>query len=65
MTGTVKIHIAIDIQVDEEADTGLTVEAWNAMTGWEREEVVQELWNEAAAADNGGVSVVTEGAAGV
>jgi hypothetical protein len=63
---TVKLHITIEISTeDEAADTGLTVAEWNAMTDEERSDVMDGIWSEmAGGANNGGISVVTEGAEG-
>lgn len=59
---TVKLHVIIDIQVDDpDADTGITVGAWNAMTPKQRDAVVHDVWN-ASAVDGGGIRVVTTGA---
>jgi hypothetical protein len=62
---TVRIDISIDIQTEGVVDTDITVAAWNAMTDDERAEVVRQMWMDMASVDNGGISVVTEGAAGV
>lgn len=60
---TVKLHIIIRIdQDDPEADTGITVETWNALTDRERSRVVLDLWEEMASRDDGGIHVVTPGA---
>lgn len=62
---TVRIHVSISIEVDEHVDTGVSVEAWNVMDPAARTAMVEEIWREAAQADNGGISVVTAGAASV
>jgi hypothetical protein len=64
MSDTVKLSISIEISAtDEDCDTGLTVERWNALTGAQRSRIVTDIWNEmAASADGGGISVVTDGA---
>jgi hypothetical protein len=62
---TVRLHINISIEVDEDVDTGIPLSKWNAMTAMDREMVVSESWNEAAQADDGGTWVVTPGAEGV
>jgi hypothetical protein len=63
MSETVKLHITIDIQQeDDDADTGLTLEQWNSLTDQERSNIYQDMWNAMAEQDNGGVSVVTPGA---
>ncbi len=59
---TVRIHVSIDISTEEDADTGITVEAWNAMTEDERRQVSRDLWDAAAQRDNGGMWVITAGA---
>ena len=60
---TVKLHITIDIHTeDEAADTGLTVAEWNALTTEQRREITRDMWLEMCGADNGGITVVTEGA---
>lgn len=62
-TDTVKLHMAILINVvDDEADTGVTVEEWNAMDDNARQAVVQQMWDTYAQQDEGGVRVVTPGA---
>ena len=65
MAETVRLHVSISVEVDEHVDTGLSVEAWNAMEEAGRRAMVAEIWASCAQADNGGISVVTTGAAGV
>lgn len=66
MSDTVKIHISIEISTEDEADTGYTVEQWNAMTDTDRRAFVSEMWSTYASnADGGGISVITDGAEGV
>jgi hypothetical protein len=66
MSQTVKLHISIYIdQVDDDADTGLTIEQWNAMTDGQRAAKAQQMWNDMAEMDNGGMRVLTEGAVGI
>lgn len=66
MSDTVKIRISIEISTEDDADTGYTVEQWNAMTAADRQAYVAEMWNTYASnADSGGIAVVTEGAAEV
>ncbi len=60
---TVRIDISIDIQTEGVVDTDITVADWNAMTDQQRSDIVQQYWNDMAQQDNGGISVVTEGAA--
>ncbi len=63
MTDTVKIRVIIRIASDNECDTGLTVEEWNALTDAERSEIAHENWEaEAANGDSGGMAVTTGGA---
>lgn len=62
---TVKIHISIQIETEGVHDTGLTVEQWNALTQAEQAEIAQEMWNDAAGSDNGGIRVITDGAEGI
>lgn len=59
---TVKVHIAINIQSESSYDTGMSVEAWNALTEEERSNIKMGFWDEEASNDNGGVWVETEGA---
>lgn len=66
MSDTVKLHISIQIsEVDDNADTGLTVEQWNALTGGERSAKSQQMWSAMAEMDNGGMRVLTAGAEGI
>lgn len=63
MDETVKLDISIHIdQHDPEADTGLTVAEWNALTPAERSSIYAGMWEAMAGMDSGGVRVVTEGA---
>jgi hypothetical protein len=63
---TVKLDISIDIrQHDSDADTGLTVTQWNALTDAERFAIYQKMRDAMAEADNGGVRVLTDGAEGL
>lgn len=63
---TVKLHIIIKIdQEDPEADTGVSVAVWNAMSDHQRNEVVRDLWEQIAGHDDGGIRVVTKGAEGI
>lgn len=62
---TVHIDISIDIQTEAVIDTELTVSYWNALTDEQRSAIAQAAWNDMAAQDNGGMSVVTEGAEGI
>ncbi len=62
---TVRLDISIDIRTEGVVDTGITVADWNAMTNEQRSDVIQQSWNDMAQQDNGGISVVTEGAEGV
>jgi hypothetical protein len=59
---TVKLDISIEISEQDVVDTGLTVEQWNALTGEQRSAIARDIWNDMAARDNGGMSVVTPGA---
>jgi hypothetical protein len=60
---TVKISIEIGVSTEGVHDTGLTVAQWNALSLEERSAMVAEMWStEAGDHDNGGMSVVTEGA---
>lgn len=60
---TVLIDITIKIDTSGPVDTGLSVEAWNALTDEERDARFVELWNDTAAnADKGGMRVITFGA---
>jgi hypothetical protein len=60
---TVKLHMIINIRVDDpEADTGISLYVWNAMTSEARQLVADDMWRTYAQADDGGVSVVTPGA---
>lgn len=65
MTADETVKVTIDIQTDGTHDTGLTIAEWNALTDVERSRIVQDLWEDHAGADNGGVHVETEGAEGV
>lgn len=63
---TVKLHVTIDINVDElGVDTDVTLVEWNDMTDEERTEVAREIWTDMASHDNGGISVTTPGAKGL
>lgn len=62
---TVHLRITIEIDVDEEADTGLSIKEWNAMTDEARGAAAQELWGALVTYDSGGMSVLTAGAAGI
>ncbi len=70
MTGaeepTVKLSIDIRIHIqDDDVDTGYTLDRWNALTGEEREAVVQDIWTTMAGDhDDGGIQVVTPNATG-
>lgn len=64
MSDTVKLHIAIQIDTeDDDADTGYTLEAWNALAQAERSAIATQMWMDAAGnSDGGGMHVVTTGA---
>lgn len=63
MDETVKLDISVEIdQHDPSYDTGLTVEAWNALNDDQRSALYQEAWDSLAQRDNGGVRVITPGA---
>ena len=62
MDETVRLRVTIEISVDEECDTGLTVAEWNALSDEERGAVAGKHWDELAENDNGGTSVRTPGA---
>jgi hypothetical protein len=63
---TVRLDISIQIdQHDDNYDTGITVPEWNAMTNEDRSKVYQEAWSTMTEQDNGGVTVLTEGAEGL
>lgn len=60
---TVRLAIVIHIdQCDDDYDTELTVEQWNALTDAERSSLYQGVWEAMAQHDDGGVAVLTEGA---
>jgi hypothetical protein len=62
---TVKLHVEVEISyVDYDYDTGVTVDAWNAMTPDQRSEIKQDAWSVAAQSDNGGIWTITENATG-
>lgn len=66
MTDTVKVHISIQIDTEGDADTGITVEQWNALTNAERSRIVSDMWSaDAGDHDNGGMYVITDGAADI
>jgi hypothetical protein len=61
---TVIIDMTIEISTSGEIDTGISVEKWNAMSAEDRANVVREIWiDEASSYDNGGITVITDGAA--
>lgn len=64
MADTVEIRVIIDYKrSDSTIDTGLTVAEWNALPTAERAEIARGFWEaELANADQGGMSVETEGA---
>ncbi len=62
---TVKLDITIEIRAQDVVDTGVTVEAWNALTDAERHVHYRNAWEAMAEGDNGGVTVLTEGAEGL
>jgi hypothetical protein len=63
---TVKVHITIEISVEDDYDTGYTIAQWNALAETERSRVVGDMWqDEAAGHDGGGITVITEGAEAV
>ncbi len=59
---TVRIDISIQIDQQDVVDTGLTVAQWNALSDAERWRIAREQWDIMASRDDGGMSVVTEGA---
>ncbi len=63
MSETVEIDISIRIETQGVYDTGLTVEEWNAKTDAERYAIARDMWEAEAARDDGGMSVITPGAA--
>lgn len=65
MSNSVKLHVVISIDVDEQVDTGLSVDQWNALGDAGRQDLVEQIWNAASQNDMGGVSVITDGATGV
>lgn len=66
-TDPVLIHVSIDYKTtDNTVETGLTVAAWNALTDAERSAIARDIWEtELQNADQGGMSVVTDGAEAV
>ncbi len=60
---TVKIDICIEISERDVIDTEMSVEKWNALTANQRQNLIREAWLEMAARDDGGICVITEGAA--
>jgi hypothetical protein len=63
---TVRLEISIKIdQHDGDYDTGYSVERWNALTDAERSAVYHAAWDAMAEQDDGGVTVLTEGAEGL
>jgi len=66
MSETVKIRVEIEISMAGDADTGVSLDEWNAMSDEERSALVGQIWlDEAGGHDNGGVWTLTEGATGV
>ncbi len=61
---TVRLDISIEISEQAVVDTGITVDAWNAMTDDERQAVIQDRWNDVAERDNGGIRVLPKNAEG-
>lgn len=62
-TETVKLHVEVQVSyTDDDYDTGITVEQWNAMTPGERGKIRQEAWEVAAQSDGGGIWATTPGA---
>lgn len=63
-TDPVLIRVTIDFKrSDSTINTGLTVAEWNALPATERAEIARGIWEaELANADQGGMSVETEGA---
>lgn len=60
---TVRLHVELDIRhVDDDYDTGVTLERWNAMTPNERQSYRESAWQAATEGDSGGIWVKTEGA---
>ena len=60
----VLLHVSIDFKRSESSiETGYTVAEWNALTPAERTEIACGIWEaEMANADQGGMSVETDGA---
>lgn len=63
-TDLVHIRVSIDFKPsDNSVETGLTVAEWNALSDDERRTIARDIWEtEMANADQGGMSVETEGA---
>jgi hypothetical protein len=61
MSETVKLDISIDVHQSGVVDTEITVDEWNAMTPDQRQQVKDDNWHDMVI-DNGGISVITEGA---
>ena len=59
---TVHLHMTIEISCEnEDLDTGISVDKWNAMDNSERQAAIRDIWiDEASSYDNGGVSVITD-----
>lgn len=59
---TVKVRVRVEISSEDVIDTEMTVEQWNALTDDQRYAVYRNAWEAMCESDNGGVSVLTEGA---
>jgi hypothetical protein len=65
MSETVKFQVTVHIDAEDEVDTGLTVEQWNALSGAERGAWAANAWEALAQQDDGGFTMLTEGAESV
>jgi hypothetical protein len=60
---SVRLHIVVSIDwKDDDYDTGMTVDEWNALTPEARSEIRNQAWQVACQNDNGGIWTDTEGA---
>jgi hypothetical protein len=62
MSETVKFRIVVHVDAEDEIDTGLTVKQWNALSNGERDQWRDDAWEALVQGDDGGCSVLTEGA---
>lgn len=62
MDETVRFRARVHVDAEAEIETGLTVEQWNALTAEQRSVFASEAWEALVQQDDGGFTMLTDGA---